>query len=57
MASTTMAKTLESGQISLNPESTARDLTVYPDAHTVKSCLPHHSVFRRGRGDRRLGRA
>lgn len=40
MASTTMAKTLESGQISLNPESTARDLTVYPDAHTVKSCLP-----------------
>lgn len=32
MASTTMAKTLESGQISLNPESTARDLTVYPDA-------------------------
>lgn len=41
MAPTTMAKTLESGQISLNPESTAGDLTVYPNVHTMKSCLPH----------------
>ena len=41
MAPTTMAKILESGQISLNPESTARDLTVYPNVETMKSCLPH----------------